>query len=222
MDSIMYTLETVSGRFVDLVNPDPVSIVIDDIAWSLSRLARFNGHTINVHPYSVGQHSMSVSHEVIEIIKNSKSKSKMSVRELSRMSLLGLLHDASEAYTGDIPGPLKKIPDIRPTIKKIENRIQAAIYTSLNIDPPSHDDELIIKQADLIVQRIEAYNLMPSRGMCWPDTVEVEVPITKLQRDEMPAPSMKIYLEFMKMFHSLTASYNSTNTWVDGQTELKR
>lgn len=195
-----YTLETVSGRFIDLVNPNPADIVIEDIGWSLSRLARFNGHTIQVLPYSVGQHSICVGLEVIEILKALNPK--VTDQELARMALLGLLHDASEAYTGDVSGPLKKIPEFRPMIKKLENTIQDAIYYALGIDAPSHEDELIIKQGDLIAQRIEAYNFMPSRGLNWTNMPEVS--IIKLQQFEMPVPSVQVYKEFMEMFNEQT------------------
>lgn len=191
-----YTLETVSGRFIDLVNPNPADIVIEDIGWSLSRLARFNGHTIQALPYSVGQHSICVGLEVIAILKALNPK--VTDQELARMALLGLLHDASEAYTGDVSGPLKKIPEFRPMIKKLENTIQDAIYIALDIAAPSHEDELIIKQGDLIAQRIEAYNFMPSRGLNWTNMPEVS--IIKLQEFEMPVPSVQVYQEFMKMY----------------------
>lgn len=59
------SIETVSGIQVDVANPDPSTINIVDIAWGLSRQARFAGHTITDIPYSVAQHSVYVS-ELVE------------------------------------------------------------------------------------------------------------------------------------------------------------
>ena len=53
-------IETVSGRFVDLVDPDPSTIDIHDIAWALSRMPRYVGHTVSTLPYSIAQHSVAV------------------------------------------------------------------------------------------------------------------------------------------------------------------
>lgn len=78
---------TATGRQVNLLDPDPESIVIEDIAAALCRLNRFTGHTTTF--YSVAQHSVLVS-------------------EQCRYSpLAGLLHDAHEAYLGDVSRPLK-------------------------------------------------------------------------------------------------------------------
>jgi 5'-deoxynucleotidase YfbR-like HD superfamily hydrolase len=192
-----HTLETISGNFVDLIDPNPQDINIEDIAWSLSRLARFNGHTIQAIPYSVAQHSIIVGNEAGTILK--KTNPKATDQELTRIITLGLLHDASEAYTGDISGPLKKIPELRPVIKKIENRIQDAIYVGIGIEPPTHEEELIIKQGDLIAQRIEAYNFMVSRGINWANNPEVS--IVKLQEFEMPLPSLIVYQKFIIAFN---------------------
>lgn len=81
-------METNSGRRLDLLNPDPDQIEIDDIAHHLGILPRFNGATR--FPYSVAQHSLYVSMLVPDHLK-----------------LPALLHDAHEAYIGDLSTPLK-------------------------------------------------------------------------------------------------------------------
>jgi 5'-deoxynucleotidase YfbR-like HD superfamily hydrolase len=191
-----HTLETVTGKFVDLVDPDPQDICIEDIAWSLSRLARFNGHTIQALPYSVGQHSIVVAYEAVAVLL--KLNPKATRQEQARIALLGALHDAAEAYTGDVSGPLKKIPEFRPIIKKLENKIQDAIYEALKIAPPTEHEEHIVKQGDLIAQRVEAYNFMVSRGLDW--TGMPEVSIVKLQEFEMPLPSIQVYQRFLDLY----------------------
>ena len=194
------TLETVTGKFVDLLNPDPADICIEDIAWALSRLARFNGHTIQSLPYSVGQHSIVVAQHIASMVDTYLlSIGKLTPQERSRLILLGLLHDAAEAYTGDVSGPLKKIPEFRPVIKKLEHTIQEAIYKALGLEGPTEDEErLVIKPSDIIAQRIEAYNFMVSRGQNWSDVPEVS--IIKLQQFEMPKPSVEVFQEFLNMY----------------------
>ena len=193
------TLETVTGRFLDLIDPDPKDICIEDIAWSLSRLARFNGHTVNKLPYSVGQHSLVVGFKAPAIaIQDISYGRNLTPQETARWRLLGLLHDASEAYTGDISGPLKKIPELRAVIKPIEHKIQSAIFKALAITPPTEIEETIIKSSDILAQRIEAYNFMVSRGNGWSD--QPSVSIVELQEFEMPMEPIEVYEEFLEVY----------------------
>ena len=123
-------LETVSGQIIDLDNPDPEKICINDIAWALSRIVRYNGHTVQRIPYTVGQHSIIVS-EMAKLYAMEAGASKLDVELIS---MLALLHDAGEAFTGDLSGPLKKIEKLRPVIKEIEQKIDDAITKALNIE----------------------------------------------------------------------------------------
>jgi 5'-deoxynucleotidase YfbR-like HD superfamily hydrolase len=184
------TLETVTGRFVDVTNPDPDTISIEDIGWGLSRMSRFCGHTITVIPYSVAQHSVFVANEV-----------EVATRGDTRMTMLALLHDAAEVYTGDWPSPVKRIPELRPHIKALEAKLMNAIYVALGIEPPTDYDEHIIKQADRVAQKIEAHAFMPSRGKDWPDLPEVS--LEKLQQFNDPVDSLTAYKMFMKKFNEL-------------------
>lgn len=84
-------INTWSGRRIDLMNPVPEQIHIDDIAWSLARTMRFNGHT--TRPYSVAEHCL------------------LGATQCAPANRLAfLLHDATEAYLGDVVGPLKNTP----------------------------------------------------------------------------------------------------------------
>src|SRR5574343_225812 len=116
-------LETVTGKVVNVVEPTPDQICIDDIAWGLSRMPRFCGHTITEIPYNVAQHSLFVAREVANICDNPHQypaeiaecvnivqPANDSGRWKLELILLGLLHDGSEIYTGDIPSPMKQIP----------------------------------------------------------------------------------------------------------------
>lgn len=88
-------MQTYSGKRFFPLDPDPNDIVIEDIAHSLARICRYGGH-VNSH-YSVAQHSVLVSRCLPP-----------------ELALTGLLHDATEAYLGDVVRPLKLLlPDYR-------------------------------------------------------------------------------------------------------------
>lgn len=184
----MATLETVSGRKVDVSNPNPNDIVIEDIAWALSRMPRFSGHSIPYMPYSVAQHCIQVAEELKGLGFD------------RRIQLLGLLHDAAEAYINDLPSPVKHIPEIHAVIKKLEDSLMAAIYTALKIQIPTAKEEETVKRADKIQQAVEAYNFMYSRGKDWNLP---EVSFTKLQEFREPMTSIDSYHQFLSHFEDL-------------------
>ena len=94
----MTEIETITGRHVCYAGPTPDQIAAEDIAASLARQARFLGHYSGV--YTVAQHSCFV-HDLL--VKWGCSP---------WVRLAGLLHDAAEAYMGDIPSPLKHMPQL--------------------------------------------------------------------------------------------------------------
>ena len=88
-----------SGRRLDLLDPSPLDIEIDDIAHGLARVARWNGQTIGDHPYSVAQHSLLVEHLATKLDPKIGPEACMSV----------LLHDAPEYVVGDLISPFKEV-----------------------------------------------------------------------------------------------------------------
>ena len=86
-----------SGRRLDLLDPTPVDIEIEDIAHGLSFLARWNGQTVGKYSYSVAEHSLLVE----KIFSNSEK------HHNPKWSLAALLHDASEYVIGDMISPVK-------------------------------------------------------------------------------------------------------------------
>ena len=181
----MKTLETVSGKKINVTDPDPSTIDISDIAWALSRMPRFSGHTIPYIPYTVAQHCIQVMKELAP--------------HGPRIQLHGLLHDAAEAYINDLPSPVKHIPEIHAVIKKLEDRLMLTIYEALGIEPPTEEEELVVKLADKNQQAVEAYNFMYSRGSDWNLP---KVSFKKLQEFEQPLTSVKAYEMFL-MFYEL-------------------
>jgi hypothetical protein len=105
------SITTLSGKFFDILKPEEYEFDIEEIATALSNLCRYTGHVNRF--YSVAEHSVLVSRIVPE-----------------RLALAGLLHDASEAYLGDVSSPLKAL---LPEYKTIERRVQAAIARAYNL-----------------------------------------------------------------------------------------
>lgn len=137
-------ISTFTGAHVSLIAPDPRSIHISDIAQGLATQYRFNGHS---HPaYTVAQHSVFVSHQVP-----------------AEHALQALLHDATEAYIGDLPAPAKALC---PDYKAMEQRLLVAIMERFDL-PAALSPE--VKHADLIALATEKRELMPqSADEDWP------------------------------------------------------
>jgi hypothetical protein len=136
-----HRLRTYSGRNVDLLNPHPSDISIQDIAHSLSLLNRYNGHSIK--GYSVATHSLHVSRLVPR-----------------GLELHGLLHDAAEAYLGDVVRPLKHF---LTGYEPIESKFETAIWEcfGLSWDPQTF---IAVKRADNLALRTEWGFLFPHDG----------------------------------------------------------
>lgn len=170
-------IETVSGKKFHFLDPTDEEIDIEDIAYALANLCRFNGHCDRF--YSVAEHSVFVS--------------SLLPKELQ---LAGLLHDASEAYLADIPSPIKQF---LPDYKKLEAPITLAVERkfSLRNDLASHH---MIKQADMAQLKSEALLMLPSKGEEWLSTLD----ITMEGHRPIGYPPNMAYVFFMKAFKHLT------------------
>lgn len=210
-------IETANGRFVDLLNPLPEQICIEDIAWSLSRQARYAGHTISPLIYSIGQHSL-----VVEgLVRRLKDKSETALRQsfydetgfhgevghhvfAAGVLLYALLHDASEAYLLDIPTPLKQLPGVKEAYGPLEDKMMSVIWEALKLDPPSSTSIDIIKWADKYALTVEAYNLIPSRGANWTRLIELD--LLALNDFMPPAEPAHVYSQFIERFYELRSA----------------
>ena len=110
------TIRTITGRYVSVTNPDPADIELHDIAWALSHLPRYNAHTLT--PYTVAEHCMHVAAQVLRTHGD------------YNLALSALLHDATEAYVGDMPTPLK---DELPRYRQIEDTFAEAIESRFEL-----------------------------------------------------------------------------------------
>lgn len=144
-------VQTVSGRTFRIDRPDARDVDIVDIAHSLALQNRFNGHTRC--PYSVGQHSVLVS-RIVEQRMGLYPTPDPPCNE----PLLGLMHDAHEAYIGDVISPVKKL--LGETWRGLENTCDVIIQLgfALKRNPNSL---AVVKEADQIALATEVRDLIP-------------------------------------------------------------
>jgi 5'-deoxynucleotidase YfbR-like HD superfamily hydrolase len=137
-----------SGRRLDLLDPSPLDVEIEDIAHGLARVARWNGQTKGEHIFSVAQHSILVERFVGEL----RPKGPRTLR------LAALLHDAAEYVIGDLISPFKAAVGI--DYKALELRLTRAIHVRFGLPPEIAADEVaLIKRADRISAFFEATQL---------------------------------------------------------------
>lgn len=134
-------IETFTGKKFDFSNPQPDMIDIADIAHALSLLCRYNGHCSQF--YSVAEHSVLLARHVME--HGAYKPTDM---------LTMLLHDAAEAYIGDMPAPLK---DMMPQFKELENQIEFVIAHKFKL---YHPFPVYIKEFDLRILKDEKEQIM--------------------------------------------------------------
>lgn len=134
-----------SGRRLDLLDPTPVDIEIEDIAHGLAFVARWNGQTLGEYPYSVAEHSLLVEAIFAQIDTGADPK----------WRLAALLHDAPEYVIGDLISPVKAA--VGPGYGALDDRLAAAIHLrfGLPISIPSKIKRAI-KRADKISAWLEA------------------------------------------------------------------
>lgn len=123
-------LWTASGKKFHFLNPREDEICIEDIAHALSRICRFGGHTSRF--YSVGEHSIYVSF-FAGIMEYDRSPIGMRIKRQHALS--GLLHDASEAYLGDMISPIKHGTGTGRCYAGLERTVQNAIANKYGVTP---------------------------------------------------------------------------------------
>lgn len=143
-----HCMQTYSGRIVDLSGFSEDDIHIEDIAHALSQIVRFTGHITK--PYTVAQHSVLVSRLCP-----------------GEHALWGLLHDASEAYLGDVSTPLKSL---LPEYREIEGRVQREIAGRFGLPWPIPTE---VKEADRQALMMEKRGLFASQ-VPWPGEFETD------------------------------------------------
>jgi hypothetical protein len=166
-------IQTESGRQFRFLQPSPSEISIQDIASALSKMPRFGGHSGRF--YSVAQHSLICAHMAPNHLK-----------------LEALMHDAHEAYVGDVPTPLKAL---LPDYQNIEQIAEKAVRIRFGLPVFLHPDVKIIDQR-VLASEIRAFHL--GWAKYWPHK-----PYDELKTIESMEPE-KARSRFLSMFYLLT------------------
>ena len=137
-----------SGRRLDILNPSPLDIEIEDIAHGLARVSRWNGQTRGKHSFSVAQHSILVERLV-----------RINAPKLNqKWYLAALLHDAPEYVIGDMITPFKHALD--GMYREIEAGLDRAVHIRFGLPPQIPDAvKRTIKRADRMAAWLEATQL---------------------------------------------------------------
>jgi 5'-nucleotidase len=137
-----------SGRRLDLLDPSPLDVELEDIAHGLARVARWNGQTTGDHIFSVAQHVLLV--EALARVKQPRLD--------ARTRLAVLLHDAPEYVIGDMISPFKAV--IGDSYKAVEKRLLAAIHLRFGLPAKLPEETTaLIKAADRQAAYLEATRL---------------------------------------------------------------
>jgi len=182
-----------SGRRLDLLDPSPLDVEIEDIARGLARVARWNGQTSGDHAFSVAEHSVVVT----DLFTTLNPKSTQEER------LTALLHDAAEYVIGDMISPFKHALGI--DYKAFEARLEEAIHIRFGL-PPKMPVALKkkIKQCDLYCAWFEATQIA---GF---DPVEADkffiAPPRDIKLMISPLPVIKAEKAFLKRFEILNTA----------------
>ncbi|MBS1302423.1 HD family hydrolase [Loktanella sp. SALINAS62] len=134
-----------SGRRLDLLDPTPVDIEVEDIAHGLAFVARWNGQTRGEYPYSVAEHSMLVEALFERMVPSAPAK----------WRLAALLHDAPEYVIGDMISPVKAA--VGPGYEELDSRLTGAIHLRFGL--PAQIPAAVkkqIKAADTVSAWLEA------------------------------------------------------------------
>lgn len=137
-----------SGRRLDLLDPSPLDIEIEDIAHGLAFVARWNGQTRGEHPYSVAEHSLLVEQIFAMIVPGCEG----------RWRLAALLHDAPEYVIGDMISPVKAA--VGPGYAALDARLAGAVHIRFGL--PAEIPKFVkaqIKRADRVSAWIEAVRI---------------------------------------------------------------
>lgn len=164
-----------SGGWFDLMDPWSSDFTIEDIAHGLGNQCRYAGQCSRF--YSVAEHSLHVS-DVVD-----------------GFYLEALLHDAAEAFLGDITRPLKQL---LPDYRRIEKDVESAIYARFGLNP---DALHVVKEADLTVLAAEQAQIMPTGTNEWATLAGIEpapIRVEHLSPDESRRA-------FLQRFHELSS-----------------
>ncbi len=177
-------VELMSGVMFDLQNPQMEDIRFDDIAWSLARQLRYNGHS--PFAYTVARHSILMSHVVPP-----------------EFAMEALLHDAGEAYLSDVVNPLKKM---LPIIEELEDKITAMVMRKFyTCHGDSYTKSEIVDEVDYQAYQYECYIFARSNGVFYQSFNDAELlafqqnGLGNLMTDSFPTDYAAFNSRFMQL-----------------------
>jgi 5'-deoxynucleotidase YfbR-like HD superfamily hydrolase len=186
-----------SGRRLDLVDPSPFDIEIEDIAHGLARVARWNGQTVGEHAFSVAQHSVIVEDIAAHISPGLDPK----------WRLAALLHDASEYVIGDMISPFKAALGV--DYKAFEERLETAIHLRFGLPPKAPVAiKKLIKQADRACAFFEATQLA---GFSHEESIGFfDLPPQGYHLSIHPLPPFEAQARYVQRYHVLAEAAGYT------------
>ena len=195
-----------SGRRLDLLDPSPMDIEIEDIAHGLARVARWNGQTIGEHGFSVAQHSIVVE-EIVSFIQPTIDP---------KWRLAALLHDASEYVIGDMISPFKAALGV--SYKEFEERLEHAIHARFGLPAKTPlAIKKLIKQADRACAYFEATQLA---GFDHEESLGFFGPLPEgLDLKIGPQPASEAQEHYVRRFHVLSEAAGFERTEAAFDTE---
>lgn len=170
------TIMTATGHYFDLEDPDSSPFGILDVAHALAHICRYTGHCRTF--YSVAQHSVLVSLAVPQ-----------------EDALAGLLHDAAEAFIGDVSKPLKVL---LPDYAAVEERVEAAVFKRFGLPEKLPSS---VKAADRVLLRTEQRDLMGADEHVWSFTEGAE-PLPARIQPCGPDEAKRMFLDRFYRLHN--------------------
>lgn len=157
-------IETFTGKRMHLADPTADEVCLEDIVQSLAHVNRYNGHTGK--PFSVLQHLI-LCDAVWNVLTTKLQGGYLAVNLLSTVVRpYLLLHDAHEAYTGDITSPAKALPECTE-FKNVEKRLDRVIYEHFRLPEPTNAVQQWVKFVDLLVLGTEHSSIFTARHQMW-------------------------------------------------------
>ena len=179
------TMRLRSGAWFDLLDPHGSDFDIEDIAHGLAHVCRYAGQCDDF--YSVAEHSLLVSEACVAA------------------PFAGLMHDAAEAFIGDVVRPLKQL---LPDYRTIERGVEAAVFARFGLEggiPAS------VKEADLEVLAAEQEQIMPPGTADWARAAAIE-PARVRVRHLPPAQAKRDFLERFALLGGSPGSSRGSDT----------